>query len=179
MAKNRTTLIERIYRRRKEKTKMSKKTVTIIFVMVALIVGPMAGITLANTINTPTARHITIKAKQFGYDPGVIKVNKGDTVTIDVDTEDVTHGFFLDGYDINLVARPAGDPAVATFVADKTGRFSFRCNQTCGVFHPFMSGVLIVEPNYLWPGSVGLAVGVGVAALIILMRKGDYDGQES
>ena len=152
---------------------MVTKKLTLILMIMAIIIGPTLGIVLANNFVKPTERHITVKARQFGYDPDVIKVNLGDKVTIDVVSEDVTHGFYLDGHNVNLTVRPAGDPATATFVADKTGRFSYRCSQTCGVFHPFMSGVLIVEPNHLFPGAIGLAIGLGIAALLYLWRKED------
>ena len=32
--------------------------------------------------------------------------------------------------------------------------------------HPFMQGELIVSPNYLYPTSVGLLVGLGAAMLL-------------
>lgn len=155
---------------------MSKKMFTLIITLVIVIIGPVGAILANNVI--PSERHIIVKARQFGYEPSVIKVNKGDKITIDVATEDVTHGFYLDGYNINLIARPAGDPATVTFAADKAGRFNYRCSQTCGVFHPFMLGEFIVEPNYLFPGSIGLAIGLGAAALFYLARKeGDFCGE--
>lgn len=155
---------------------MSKKYFTFLIMVIFVAVGPVAAIYATNA--APTERHIIIKARQFAYDPGVIKVNKGDKVTIDVVTEDVTHGFYLDGYGINLLARPAGDPATVTFIADKTGKFNFRCSQTCGVFHPFMIGKLIVGPDRLFPGSIGLAVGIAAAALFYVVRKEDDFGEQ-
>lgn len=151
---------------------MSKKIITLIVTMIIVIMGSVSGIVLANNIPT-TERHIIVKARQFGYEPSSIKVNKGDKITIDLITEDVTHGFYLDGYGIDLTVRPAGDAATTTFIANKAGRFGFRCSQTCGVFHPFMTGEFIVEPNYLFPGSIGLAIGLGVAALFYLARRED------
>lgn len=159
--------------------RISKRTTTLIFTVLFIVLGPVAGV-LANYGNGPTERHIIIKARQFGYDPSVIKVNKGDKVTIEVITEDVTHGFYLDGYNINLEARPAGDPAVVTFIADKTGKFNFRCSQTCGVFHPFMIGKLIVEPNNTFPGAIGLAIGIGIGSIFYFSRKeGGLSGKKS
>ena len=91
-------------------------------------------------------RIINIKAKRFQYTPNQIVVQKGELVTILMESLDVTHGFYLDGYGINIKARP-GLIGKATFVADKAGRFTFRCSETCGEFHPYMIGFLKVTPN--------------------------------
>ncbi|MDT3705087.1 MAG: cupredoxin domain-containing protein [Thermincola sp.] len=155
---------------------MGKKTVTIIVMIVLVVLGAAGGVLAQNVV--PSERHIFVQARQFGYDPAVIKVNKGDKVTIELISEDVTHGLYLDGYDVNLITRPAGDPGVATFIADKTGKFNFRCSQTCGAFHPFMIGKLVVEPNYLFPGSIGATIGLGAAALFFFARKeGEMSGE--
>ncbi len=74
-------------------------------------------------------RFFEIKAKKFSYTPNIIKVNKGDVVRIRLISEDVHHGFFLDGYGIRTSAHP-GQEGSLKFVADKAGRFSFRCSVT-------------------------------------------------
>ena len=91
-------------------------------------------------------RVITVKAKQFEYMPNKISVKKGELITIRLESLDVTHGFFLDGYGVQLKARP-GLVGKAIFVADKTERFTFRCSETCGEFHPYMIGFMQVTPN--------------------------------
>ncbi|MDW7680513.1 MAG: cupredoxin domain-containing protein [bacterium] len=91
-------------------------------------------------------KFIEIKAKKFDYDPNIIKVHKGDTVHVRLISLDVTHGFYLDGYDINTSAFPGSDGSL-TFIADKTGRFTFRCSTPCGEHHPYMVGYLEVGPN--------------------------------
>jgi cytochrome c oxidase subunit 2 len=140
--------------------------------VVLILAGSAGGLVAANVINEPTHRHFIINARMFAYTPEVIKVNKGDIVTIDIISHDATHGFYLDGYEINLIARPAGDGATVTFVADKTGKFWFRCSVTCGVFHPFMIGEFIVEPNRIFPGSVGMAIGLAAATVFyVAWRK--------
>src|SRR3990167_4435631 len=80
-----------------------------------------------------------IKAKKFSFTPNIIRINKGDSVRIRLISEDVHHGLFLDGYGVNTTAYPGQEGAIK-FVADKTGRFSFRCSHTCGEFHPYMIG---------------------------------------
>jgi plastocyanin len=73
---------------------------------------------------------ITVKAKRFEYIPNRIYVRQGQTVTLRMESLDVTHGLYLDGYGLNIKANP-GQVTKATFVADKRGRFTFRCSETC------------------------------------------------
>lgn len=109
-------------------------------------------------------RVITILAKRFVYNPSRIKVQKGELVTIRLESLDVTHGLFMDGYGIDIKARP-GLIGKATFVADKPGRFTFRCSETCGEFHPYMVGFMEVVPN----SRFGLFVGIMCGAFVVLL----------
>ncbi len=111
-----------------------------------------------------------IKAKKFSYDPHIIKVNKGDKVRIRLISEDVTHGIFVDGYGIETQAYP-GQEGYIEFVANKTGRYSFRCSVTCGEFHPYMIGYLIVEPNTRFLIYVFLTVSIGLCILLFITLK--------
>lgn len=151
---------------------MVRKIITGIIMLALVMTGQLSGSFIADAAGTkPTERHIEIDARKFAYTPGKIVVNKGDKVTIDVISHDVTHGFYLDGYGIKMKARPAGDGATVTFVADKTGKFWFRCSETCGVFHPFMIGEFVVEPNSRFPSSVGLAIGLAAASIFYVARR--------
>ena len=125
------------------------------FILAALLLLPAAG---AEEVS------FEVRAKKFSYSPNIITVNKGDVVTITLVSEDVSHGFYLDGYEIEMSVRP-GETASLTFTADKTGKFSFRCSVTCGAFHPYMVGNLIVEPNTTFTATLALALGIGLLAL--------------
>ncbi len=103
----------------------------------------------------PVDHHLRIEASSFEYSPAAIKVNPGDTVTIDLVATDVVHGLYLDGYGLNLTADP-GQTGTLTFVADRPGSFRFRCSVTCGPLHPFMIGKLNVGTNWLLWRSIGL-----------------------
>lgn len=111
-----------------------------------------------------------VKAKKFSYTPNFIKVNKGDTVKIRLISEDVTHGFFLDGYGVETSAYPGQDGSIK-FVADKTGRFTFRCSVTCGEFHPFMVGYLTVNPNSRFMAYLVLTILICVGNFSFIMFK--------
>ncbi len=114
----------------------------------------------------PPAKHrpekvIELDAARFRYMPSEITVQKGDLVKMRMESLDVTHGFYLDGYGVQMKASP-GEVGRTSFVANRTGRFTFRCSETCGPFHPYMVGYLTVEPNRRF--HVFLAV-VGAAFL--------------
>jgi heme/copper-type cytochrome/quinol oxidase subunit 2 len=108
-----------------------------------------------------SARVITIQASQWKYSPGVITVNEGDRVTLRLTTDDVTHGFYLDGYGITTAVIPHETTEIH-FLATKSGRWMFRCSVTCGPFHPYMIGWLRVQPNttvrwgWVFVSTVGL-----------------------
>lgn len=109
-------------------------------------------------------RVITILAKRFVYTPSRITVQKGELITIRLESLDVTHGLYMDGYGIDIKARP-GLIGKATFVADKPGRFTFRCSETCGEFHPYMVGFMEVAPN----SRFGLFLAVMGGSFVVLL----------
>ncbi|MEW6233661.1 MAG: cupredoxin domain-containing protein [Chloroflexota bacterium] len=126
------------------------------FIITALIVGFAP---LPASHPEPTERTIRVQASRFAYQPGIIRVNPGDTVTLEFTSNDVVHGFAVDDYDVEMIADP-GQVSRLTFTADRRGSFRFRCSVTCGDMHPFMIGKLQVGPNtLLWrAGALALAV---------------------
>ena len=145
---------------------MSKKQLSFVILLV------LAGVVIAFAplparAAAPAERTFQVEANQFGYAPGVLQVNRGDTVTIELLSTDVVHGLFLDGYGVSVMADP-GQTARLTFIADRSGSFRFRCNVTCGALHPFIVGKLQVGPNILLWRAIGLTV---LAALSILALR--------
>jgi len=117
-------------------------------------------------------REVRILARQYAYVPGVLRVSQGDQVTLVLEAEDVTHGLYLDGYAVDLVAVP-GRVSRATFVADRPGKFRLRCSKVCGTLHPFMLGELIVTPNSPFWRAIGITVlaAVGTVAFLLAGRR--------
>jgi heme/copper-type cytochrome/quinol oxidase subunit 2 len=136
------------------------------FVMAGLVV---AFVPLPARPIAPQERSFRIDAPQFAYSPSDLKVNTGDTVTLELVSNDVVHGLYVDGYDISVEADP-GQTKTLTFVANKPGSFRFRCNITCGAMHPFMIGKLTVGSNEWLLRSIGLAL-VGVLGVVALAKK--------
>ena len=156
----------------------------------ALLLGGLGGFLSAHLGRVvPQGRSITITAHKYAYDPPVLRVNQGDRLRIRLVAKDVTHGFYLEGYDLDGKVRPENPtfwvrrPSEGTnykevdeisFVASHTGKFRYRCSLTCGYMHPFMQGELIVEPNYLYSTSVGLSLGMAFGVLVLF--RGSVSG---
>lgn len=166
---------------------MNKK-VQIIFLILLIIACGFIGGLLGAKRGEPQERTFTIEARQYAYDPPVIRVNRGDKITLKLTSADVTHGFYLEGYDIDAKIRaeypyfwlrhPSKSEEYEqvdeiSFVAEKSGKFRYRCSITCGSFHPFMQGELIVAPNFAFTVSIGLILGLAGAMIIYWARKED------
>jgi heme/copper-type cytochrome/quinol oxidase subunit 2 len=135
----------------------------LLFVMAGLVVA-LAPLPVQSV--APRERTFRVEARQFAYSPSELKVNPGDTVTIQLVSTDVVHGLYIDGYGISVEADP-GQTTTITFVADQPGSFRFRCNLTCGAMHPFMIGKFMVGANGWLYRSIGLAF-LGVVGIFPL-----------
>lgn len=141
-------------------------------VLVTVLVVTIILLTLVSTSHTQSPEGkvrsytIDVVARQFAYEPGRIVVNLGDEVTFKVQTKDVSHGFYIDGYDVDVHIHP-GETEEVTIVADKVGKFKIRCSVTCGSMHPFMMGELIVVHDGVNYAHVGSTIVVVIAALCI------------
>jgi nitrous-oxide reductase len=84
------------------------------------------------------------------FTPDRIDVNEGDTVTIHITSletaDDMTHGFTIDTYDIQLSLEPGRHENV-TFKADVPGVYPFYCTEFCSALHIEMVGYLLVKPK--------------------------------
>jgi len=84
------------------------------------------------------------------FNPEHIKVKEGDKVKLNITNieraRDATHGFGIDGYNINLSLEP-GESNTVEFVADKPGVYPFYCTEFCSALHLEMAGYLLVEPK--------------------------------
>lgn len=118
----------------------------------------------------PTEHHLTLKARSFAFEPGVIQVNQGDRVVLELESVDVTHGVYVDGYGVKAVSEP-GHTARLEFVADRVGKFKYRCSLACGPLHPFMIGELIVRPNIPYWRAIVLALLATVGSVVYLWKS--------
>lgn len=89
-------------------------------------------------------KEFSMTAKKFVFEPGTITVDKGDKVILHITSIDVTHGFSLREFRVN-VFLPPNETKTVEFVADKTGTYIFSCSVLCGSGHSEMTGKLIVR----------------------------------
>lgn len=137
-------------------------------VLIALAAGTALLLTIPAPVSAnPQLRRFTIDARQFEYSPGRFEVNVGDRVILTLTASDVVHGFYLDGYGIERRFTP-GQSVTLEFMADKAGKFRYRCSVSCGPLHPFMIGELVVGPNVPFWQAGGFVVIALVGALFVL-----------
>ncbi len=108
-----------------------------------------SGNALVEEANPQTASGESVKefemiAKQFSFNPNVIRVKQGDRVIIHARSTDVAHSILIPELNVD-VRLPAGETADVEFVADAKGEFDFRCGVPCGAGHRDMIGKIIVE----------------------------------
>ena len=166
-----------------------------ILLVVIIAISVIAGLAVASSVVGDSKQvDLTISARKYAFEPSVIKVNKGDRISINLITKDVTHGFYMEGYDIDAKVQPGDSSEYSQlllrhpskkddfqqvdrieFTADKTGKFRYRCSVTCGYMHPFMLGEMVVVPNYPFWGGLGLAVGVSISTMTLFGFKAKHN----
>lgn len=156
-------------------------------IAVLIVAGVAAAGAYFPAAPAPQERRIKMTARQYAFDPAVLKVNRGDTVRLRITSLDVTHGFYLEAYDLKVSiipdspylevshpSRPDEPPKKleeVVFVADQAGKFRYRCSRTCGTMHPFMQGELVVAPNRLLGGGLGALVGLLAAGAFLALYR--------
>jgi len=91
-----------------------------------------------------SARVVEITAKRFGFTPEQVTLKKGETVTLRLHSEDVTHGFFMRKLKIDSEVE-AGKTTDITITPDTPGTYTTICDHFCGANHGNMKMTIVVE----------------------------------
>lgn len=107
-----------------------------------ILIGIMAIATAIAAVNFHAnaddgPRVIPIVAKRFEFSPSQITLKKGETVKLQLTSQDVTHGFFLRALKIDSDI-PAGKTTEITVTPQTAGTFTNICDHFCGVNHGAM-----------------------------------------
>jgi cytochrome c oxidase subunit 2 len=86
---------------------------------------------------------IEIAAKRFAFVPNQITVKKGQPVTLELKSLDVTHGLEVKQLGIK-VEIPKGRETTVSFVPNTVGTFEGKCSHFCGTGHGSMKFTVIV-----------------------------------
>ena len=89
-------------------------------------------------------REVVITAKRFEFTPKQVTLKKGETVTLKLVSEDVTHGFFVRPLKIDTEIVP-GKTTEVTITPQAAGKFTTICDHFCGSGHGNMTMTIIVE----------------------------------
>jgi len=91
--------------------------------------------------NNHYTAHFT--AQTWFFTPKEIKIPKGAEVTFIVTSKDVTHGFFIEGHDVNMMLLP-GQISQAITQFNRPGTYNITCHEYCGSAHQTMVAKIIV-----------------------------------
>lgn len=142
----------------------------VLLVISLVLMGAVALVPISTASAGPRVREVALKASLFAWDPPIIRVRQGDRVVMDLTSQDIVHGIYVDGYELDVLVTP-GKVTRLEFVADKAGKFRFRCSFTCGNMHPFMIGEMVVEENTSYTGAIALSVVAALGALAYVWTR--------
>jgi hypothetical protein len=159
--------------------------------LLILIVGAVFPAALAGvTAHRAQTRDIHIETYRYGFSPSRIKANRGDRLRLSFSTRDTGQSFFFQDYDLHVSITPGNklvsvqrlshpdDPPTlletVEIVAGLPGwqgwlisKSQFRNHTYNGPLHGTERGELIVNPNFLLYGSLGLLCAIPLAGLVL------------
>jgi len=149
------------------------------------------------TTPSPVTRNIHVEAFRYGTYPWIIRANRGDRLMLTFSTHDTGHSLFLQDYGIDAKISPASETAevrdpfsiqeppvrmkTISLTAGLGGVWGylvsvsrFRCHVYCGPMHGFEQGDLIVRPNWLFAGSLGLLSSIPLIGFVRIHRNSTF-----
>jgi len=78
--------------------------------------------------NTASPQTFTVHGSNYKFDVTEIRVREGDTVTINFEASEGFHDWVVDEFSAATPQVKPGQPTTVTFVADKTGVFTYYCS---------------------------------------------------
>lgn len=89
-------------------------------------------------------RVIQITARQFEFAPAQITLKKGESVTLQLTSADVKHGFYIRGLKVDELIEP-GKTTEVHLTPQAAGTYPTICDHLCGPGHGNMKMTIVVE----------------------------------
>ena len=112
-----------------------------IIVALALVIGPASVIGYGRWVDHGV---VTVKAVQWAYLPNTIQAKAGVPVRLKITSEDVVHGFAINGIPVTISELIPGKAEYITFTPKTPGTYYYHCTTYCGLAHFKMVGRIIV-----------------------------------
>ncbi len=119
---------------------------------------PKGGLFEHGSVAKRGAKHYELHflAKMWGFEPSRVRVPAGSTLDIYVTSKDVTHGFQINGTNVNLMVVPFV-VTNASVHFEKPGIYPVVCHEYCGAAHQKMNAVIEVSDQVDEISAEGLA----------------------
>jgi cytochrome c oxidase subunit II len=104
----------------------------------------VAALPRARPVRAAEPALIEIVAHRFQFTPSEITLRKDEPVILRLQSQDVTHGFFLRQLGIDTTIEPGKQTEVA-ITPHQAGRFTAICHHFCGAGHGNMHMTIVVE----------------------------------
>jgi cytochrome c oxidase subunit 2 len=122
---------------------VSMKRSTLRFALLSVIAAAASAVIAGDQVWAEDASVVKISAKRFAYSPSEITLKKGVPVTLQLTTEDRSHGFSVPDWNIRKEIEP-GKVIEVQVTPAKAGEVSFFCDIYCGSGHEDMGGTFKV-----------------------------------
>lgn len=96
------------------------------------------------TVSKNSPRVIRVTSELWKFTPNVIRVKKGENVTVSLQGLSGLHGFAVQDLGINVPVAQ-GKTVDVKLPTNKSGTFGFRCSIPCGQGHADMRGTIVIE----------------------------------
>ena len=121
-------------------------TLTKKLVVLGLMIGSTTCSVRTRAYADETTQTVKITASKFHFTPDHITLAKGQPVTLQLTSTDVTHGFMIRAFRIDTDIKP-GKVTEVTVTPATAGTFNAICDHYCGLGHGAMKMTIVVEEH--------------------------------
>ncbi len=116
----------------------------VLVVVLRLILILLLSMPTALPARCESGQTVQISAKRFSFTPSEIVLKKGVPVTLQITSEDRSHGFNIPSMKVRADVAP-GKVTELKVTPQQSGSYDFFCDVFCGGGHESMSGKIVVK----------------------------------